>query len=312
MSDLTLHFIVFNLFVVAFLWLDLKVLHREDKPISIRHALWWTLVWVCFSLLFNAGVYYFNGSKSALEFLGGYLVEKSLSVDNIFVFILIFGFFKVEPKYQHKVLFWGILTAIVLRMVFILTGVALIQHFHWVVYVFGGFLVISGLRMAITAEREMEPEKSMLFRFIRWLIPLSPDHDHGRFVVRRNGKLMATSLLVALVALEISDVIFAFDSIPAILAISLDPFIVYTSNIFAIFGLRSLFFAISGLMPYFHYLKYGLAVVLAFVGSKMLISEYYEISTGWSLVVLLVVLGGSVGLSLIFPRIDDTKLVKNS
>jgi tellurite resistance protein TerC len=280
--------------------LDLGVFHRRAHTIRFREALLSSLGWIALAGVFAVGVYFWLGRASALEFVTGYLVEESLSVDNLFVFLLIFRHFKVEPQYQHKVLFWGILGALVMRAVFILVGVGLITRFHWIIYVFGAWLVYTGLRLAFGGEPEVHPENSRLIRWFRRWMPMTPDYVDGKFFVR-NGGLYATPLLVVLLVVETTDVLFATDSIPAILAISRDPFIVYTSNVFAIMGLRSMYFALAGMMELFAYLSYGLSAVLVFIGIKMLISNHVKIPTGVALGVVAGVLLVSVVLSLAFP-----------
>ncbi|HDP81106.1 MAG TPA: TerC family protein [Spirochaetes bacterium] len=292
----------FVLFILGLLVLDLKVFQRKEHEISVREALLWTGFWIALSLVFNAGVYYFEGAQPALEFLTGYLIEKSLSVDNIFVFLLIFTYFGIKPKYQHKVLFWGILGALVMRAVFILTGIALIQKLHWIIYVFGAFLVFIGIRMAFEKEKEVHPEKNPVLRLFKRFFPVTDTYEEGTFFVRRAGKLVATPLFVVVLVIETTDVVFAVDSIPAILSITLDPFIVYTSNVFAILGLRALYFAIAGIMAIFYYLHYGLSAILVFVGVKMLIADFYKIHTGVALGVVGGVLLLSILASLVFPH----------
>ena len=293
----------FHIFVFLMLALDLGVFHKKAHEIRFKEAIAWTGVWIAFALLFNAGIYWWYGHDRALEFLTGYLVEKSLSVDNIFIFLVIFSYFRVPPKYQHKVLFWGILGALVMRATFIYAGVQLMQRFHWIIYVFGGFLIFTGLKMLKHKQEELDPEKNLAVRFVRKFVPLSkPDEGgEGKFLVRLNGKLLATPLLLVLVLVETTDLIFAMDSIPAILAISQDAFIVYTSNVFAILGLRSLYFAVAGLLQLFHYLHYGLSAVLIFIGLKMTLSDWYHLPTAVALGVVLGLLLISIGASLLFP-----------
>ncbi|MEJ1239967.1 TerC family protein [Chryseolinea sp. T2] len=274
----------FNLFVLIMLVLDLGVFHRKSKAISIRDALTWTAVWVAMALLFNTFVYYQFGSDDAFEFLTGYVIEKSLSVDNIFVIIIIFSYFHVPAEYQHKVLFWGILGALVMRVMFILTGIELIHKFHWLIYVFGFFLAFTGIRLLIQGEVKLNPEKNPVVRFVRRIFRVTPGYEGDQFFVRRNGLLWATPLFVVMVLIEATDLVFAVDSIPAILAISEDPFIVYTSNVFAILGLRSLYFAVAGIEKYFVYLKYALSAILIFIGIKMCLADVVKIPIEWSLI----------------------------
>jgi tellurite resistance protein TerC len=294
---------LFNVFVVAMLILDLRVFHRHAHEVRIKEALLWSLFWVVLSLLFNVGLYLFEGPVVALQFFTGYLIEKSLSVDNLFVFLLIFSYFKVPAMYQHKVLFWGIVGALVMRGALILMGVTLIQHFHWILYVFGAFLVFTGVKMAFqNAAVEIHPEKNLFVRMLKRIIPISDRYHESRFFVRIDGKLFATLLFVVIIVVETTDLVFAFDSIPAIFAITRDPFIVYTSNVFAILGLRALFFALAGLLNLFHYLKFGLSVILAFIGVKMLIEEIYDMPIGIALGVVGGVLLISILASVLHPK----------
>ena len=283
MTDPVVWWIAFNVFVLAMLALDLGVFHRKPHEIGIRESLIWSAVWTVLALIFNVWVYYWRGEQIALAFLTGYLIERSLSVDNIFVFYLIFSYFAVARAYQHKVLFWGILSALVMRAAFIALGVVLINRLYWVIYVFGAFLIVTGIRMAVAKEKEIHPEKNPVIRLFRRLVPTTEHYEDDRFFVRTNGRLFATPLLVVLLIVETTDLLFAVDSIPAILAITTDPFIVYTSNVFAILGLRALYFALAGVTAMFQYIHYGLAVVLVFVGVKMLLAHIYEIPIGASL-----------------------------
>lgn len=288
----------FNLFVLAMLALDLGVFHRKAHAVSIREATVWSLVWVALALLFNVGIWTFAGGDKAIEFFTGYLIEKSLSVDNIFVFALIFSYFAVPAKVQHRVLFWGVLGALVLRAVFILAGAALLAAFHWIIYVFGAFLIVTGLKMALHRDEEIHPEKNPLLRLVRRLVPVTGDYRGGRFFVREAGRRMATPLFLVLVLVESTDVVFAVDSIPAIFAVTLDPFIVYTSNVFAILGLRSLYFVLAGVMQKFVYLKLGLSAVLVFVGVKMALVDVFKIPSLVSLAVVAALLALSIVASL--------------
>ncbi|OIP31128.1 MAG: hypothetical protein AUK47_23165 [Deltaproteobacteria bacterium CG2_30_63_29] len=289
----------FTLFVLAMLALDLGVFHRKTHEISIREALAWTGVWIGLALIFSGGVYYWFGSERALEFLAGYVIEKALSVDNIFVFMVIFSTFAVPAMLQHRVLLWGILGALVLRAVFIVLGAALLQQFHWVIYVFGVFLVFTGFKLLVQKNEEVHPERNPLFRLFRRLVPSVGEYREGFFTVVENGKRYATPLLLVLVAIETTDIVFAVDSIPAIFAVTKDPFIVYTSNIFAILGLRALYFALAGMMGKFHYLKLGLSFVLVFVGVKMLLAGVFKIPIWLSLTVIVALLAGSIAASLL-------------
>jgi tellurite resistance protein TerC len=303
-SQLSL-WVVFNVFVLGILALDLLVLHRKAHTVSLREALAWSCVWVSLALLFCLGIYFFRGGEKALEFLTGYVIEWSLSVDNLFVFLVIFSYFAVPPIYQHRVLFWGILGALVLRAVFIATGAALLANFHWMIYVFGGFLIFTGIKLLFVGEEKIEPEKNPAVRLVRRFMKITPDYHGQRFFIRIDGKLWATPLFLVLVVVETTDVIFAVDSIPAIFAITLDPFIVYTSNVFAILGLRALFFLLAGVMEMFRYLRVGLAFVLCFVGAKMLIAEFYKVPIGISLGVVGGILLISILASMLKQRQED-------
>jgi tellurite resistance protein TerC len=276
----------FHLFVLAMLALDLGVFHRQAHTVTVREALIWSAVWISLALLFNVGVYIWRGPEPALDFLTGYLIEKSLSVDNIFVFVLIFSTFQVAPQYQHRVLFWGIIGALIMRALLIALGVTLIHKFHWVIYVFGAFLIFTGIRMALQKERQIDPERHPVLRFLRRFLPITEHYEDGKFYVKRAGQVFATPLFIVLLVVETTDVIFAVDSIPAILAITVDPFIVYTSNVFAILGLRALYFALAGLVHRFHFLQYGLSIILVFVGVKMLLGDVYKIPPGIALGVI--------------------------
>jgi tellurite resistance protein TerC len=298
---LLLFWILFNLFVAAMLALDLGVFHRSGHEVKFREAVGWSVVWIALAAAFAVIVYFWHGRTESLEFVTGYIIELSLSVDNLFIFLLIFRYFKVPPGDQRKVLFWGILGALAMRAIFILLGVSLISRFHWIIYVFGAFLIYSGVKLIFQDDEDVHPEKNPVLRVFRRLMPVSDTYEEGKFLVRRPG-LMATPLLVVLVVVETTDVIFATDSIPAVLAITLNGFIVYTSNVFAIMGLRSMYFALAGMMEVFHYLHYGLSVVLIFIGAKMLVSHYYQIPTTIALGVVGGVLAVSVAASLVFPR----------
>ena len=302
MSNELLLWIGFNVFVLAMLALDLGVFHRKAHEVKIKEALWWSAVWIALALAFNAGIYFFRGEEAALEFLTGYLLEKALSVDNIFVFIMIFAYFRVPALYQHKVLFWGILGALIMRAIFIATGITLLQHFHWVIYIFGAFLILTGIKLAVQQDKEVHPEKNPVLKIFRRFMPVTKNFEGDKFLVKRDGRRFATPLLVVLLMVETTDVVFALDSIPAILAITTDPFIVYTSNVFAILGLRALYFALAGIMQMFHYLSYGLAAILVFVGIKMMIMDFYKLPIGVSLGVVAGILAISVILSLVRPR----------
>jgi tellurite resistance protein TerC len=298
----------FNVFVLLLLAIDLGIFHRKAHEVSLREAAGWSVVWVSLALAFNFGVYQYFGRETGLEFLTGYLIEKALSVDNIFVFVLIFAYFKVPAKYQHRILFWGIIGALVMRGAMIGAGAYLIYQFHWIIYVFGAFLVFTGIRMATQSEMSIEPESNPVIRLIRRFIPVTNEYHGQKFFVRRADaasgatRLAATPLFVVLVLVETTDLIFAVDSIPAIFAVTDNAFIVYTSNVFAILGLRSLYFLLAGVIHKFHYLKLGLSVVLVFVGAKMLLTDVYKIPVGVSLAVIGLTLLASVHASLAFPK----------
>jgi len=293
--------IIFNIFVLAMLALDLGVFNRRAHSIKFREALGWSLMWVGLALAFAVFVFFWHGRRESLEFVTGYVIELSLSVDNLFVFLMIFRYFRVPTEQQHKVLFWGILGALIMRGIFILAGVSLIRRFEWIVYVFGAMLVYSGIKLLRQGDAEIHPEKNPVLRLFRRVMPVTTDYEGGKFLVRRGG-LYATPLLVVLLVVETTDVLFAVDSIPAVLAITLNAFIVYTSNVFAILGLRSMYFALAGMMEVFHYLHYGLSLVLIFVGLKMIAAHYVEIPTVLALGIVVGVLGMSVLASVIFPR----------
>jgi tellurite resistance protein TerC len=293
----------FTLFILGMLALDLGVFHRKAHEVLLKEALAWSMVWVALALAFNWGVFHWFGPQRGLEFLTGYLIEKALAVDNIFVFLVLFSTFAVPTVYQHRVLFWGILGALVMRAVFILLGAALIARFHWVLYVFGAILVLTGIKLLVQRNAAPHPERNPLFRLFKRLVPSVSGYHGQRFTVVKDGRRYATPLLLVLVAVEATDLVFAVDSIPAIFAVTQDPFIVYTSNIFAILGLRSMYFLLAGIIERFVYLKVGLALVLAFVGVKMLIVELYKIPIAVSLAVVATLLAGSVVVSLLFgPR----------
>ncbi len=293
----------FHLFIFLMLALDLGIFNRKEHKVPVSEALTWTAVWISLALLFNVFVNFRFGKVQALEFLTGYLIEYSLSVDNIFVFILIFSYFAVPDKYQHRILFWGILGALIMRGIFIFAGVALINRFHWIVIIFGAFLVFTGFRMLFQKDVQYEPEKNPLVKFFRKLLPMTDELHGNRLFIRQNRRTLATPLFLVLVIIESSDLIFAVDSIPAVLAISQHTFIVYTSNIFAILGLRSLYFAISGIMGYFRFLKVGLAFVLTFVGLKMLASFIgIEIPIYLSLAVIILLLLISILASVVIRK----------
>jgi tellurite resistance protein TerC len=310
----------FNVFVLLMLALDLGVFHRKAHAVSTKEALIWSIVWISLSLAFNAVIYFFwdsmvpnssyTNSEAALSFLTGYLIEKSLSVDNIFVFILIFSFFAVPDAYQHRVLFWGILGALVMRGILIAVGAALLEQFHWIIYVFGAFLIYTGIRMARHQDEELRPQDNPVVKFFRRFMPVTEDFVEDKFFVRRAGVLFATPLFLILLIVESTDLVFAVDSIPAIFAVTRDPFLVYTSNVCAILGLRALYFLLAGVMDQFQYLKLGLSVVLTFIGVKMVIVDLYHIPVGASLAVVASVLIISVLASLWKTKRDAAKIAE--
>lgn len=292
----------FLLFVLLMLALDLGVFHRKSHEVKIKEALAWSAVWISLALIFNAGVYFYLGKEKAIEFLTGYVIEKSLSVDNLFVFIMVFSYFNVDTKYQHKVLFWGILGALVMRAIFIFAGVALIQQFHWIIYVFGAFLIFTGIKMLVQKNEEVSPDKNPLVRLFKRFFPVTDTMHGDRFFVKINAKTVATPLFIVLLIIEFTDLIFAVDSIPAILAISTDTFIIFTSNVFAILGLRALYFALAGIAKLFYYLKYGLSAILVFVGVKMVVAGFFKIPVMYSLLIIVSILTLSILASVIFPK----------
>ncbi len=291
----------FNFLILILIAIDLGVLHKKSHVISVKEALIWSAGWIFISLTFNVGIYFWFGYESALQFLTGYLIEKSLSVDNIFVFAILFSYFKVKPEYQHKVLMWGIIGALIMRGALIAVGTALISNFHWVIFILGAFLVYTGIKMAFQKEISVHPERNPVVNLAKRFIPMSKDYDGDKFVTVIDGKRIFTPLIVVLIVVEVTDLMFALDSIPAIFAITTDSFIVYTSNVFAILGLRALYFALSGVLEMFHYLKYGLGLVLSFVGTKMLISEFYIISIPVALGTVAAILILSVIASIMIP-----------
>jgi len=297
--------ILFNIFVLLMLALDLGVFHRKTHEVSLKEALTWTFVWISLALVFNAIIYFWRGQQQALEFFTGYLVEKALSVDNIFVFVMIFTYFQIPSKYQHKVLFWGILGALIMRVIFIFAGVALIEKFHFTIYIFGALLIYTGYKMFSHANVKINPEKNPVIIFFRKYMPVTQHLHEDRFFTRIDGKRFATPLFLVLLLIETTDLIFAVDSIPAILAITQDQFIVYTSNVFAILGLRSLYFALAGIIYRFWLLSYGLAIVLVFVGLKMVLIDVYKIPIELSLVFIATVIAASIILSFRIPKPAD-------
>lgn len=295
-------YLVFSLIILAVLALDLGVFHRKSHVVGVREALGWTAAWVVLALGFGGWIWSSYGMQRGTEFLTGYLIELSLSADNVFIFVLIFSYFSVPLIYQHKVLFWGVLSAIVMRLVMIFTGAALLERFHWLIYIFAAFLLITGIKLIVKKAGNVNLDNSPVIRWFRRLVPTTRDYDGDKFLTRHQGKLMATPLMLVLVCVEASDLIFALDSIPAIFAVTKEPFIVFTSNVFAIMGLRSLYFLLAGVIDKFHYLRTGLGVVLSFVGVKMLLSHTpYKIDTTLSLLVVAGVMTASIVASLIWP-----------
>ncbi|MDB5272922.1 MAG: ygjT [Chitinophagaceae bacterium] len=293
---------IFNVGVLSLLVLDLVVLNRKNEKVSVKSALWWSAFWIGLAALFNIFIYYWKGKEPALQFLTGYLIEESLSVDNLFVFMLIFNYFKVPSEYQRKVLFWGIIGALFLRAAFILVGVSLINHFHFTIYILGLFLVITGVKMIISQDKEVNPEKNPIISLVNRFLKVTKTYEGDRFFIKKEGLLFATPLFIVVLVVETTDVIFAADSIPAILAVTTDSFIVYTSNVFALLGLRSLYFALAGLMTLFHYINYGLAVILSFIGIKLLVSDFYQIDMKYALLFVATILILSVVISILFPK----------
>ncbi|MBA3912399.1 MAG: TerC family protein [Acidobacteriales bacterium] len=296
-----LFWIGFNVFVLAMLALDLGVFNRRAHVVKVREAAIWSIVWISLAAIFAVIIYFWHGRAPTLEFVTGYVVELSLSVDNLFVFLVIFRYFRVPAEHQHKVLFWGIIGALIMRAIFIFAGVSLIRRFEWITYIFGAFLVYSGVKLFRQEETEVHPESNPVLRLFRKVMPVTKEFQGDRFFVRRQG-LFATPLLIVLLLVETTDILFAADSVPAILAITVDAFIVYTSNVFAILGLRSMYFALAGLIERFHYLHYGLSVVLIFIGAKMLVAHYYKVPIGLALGFVVAVLLGSVVASLVRPK----------
>lgn len=290
--------ILFNAFVLIMLALDLGIFHRKTHEVSVKEALTWTFVWIFLALVFNIIIYFWRGHQQALEFFTGYLIEKALSVDNIFVFIMIFTYFQIPTKYQHKVLFWGIIGALIMRVIFIFAGVALLEKFHFTIYIFGALLVFTGIKMFNHNNSNIEPDKNPVVKFFKKFMPVTQTLYEDKFFTRIDGRRFATPLFLVLILIETTDLIFAVDSIPAILAITQDQFIVYTSNVFAILGLRSLYFALAGIIHRFWLLSYGLAIVLVFVGVKMILIDFYKIPIEWSLLFIATTIAASVFLSL--------------
>lgn len=299
----TIAWVIFNIFVLGMLALDLGVFNRKAHVIRFKEALSWTIFWIVLAMAFNGWLYYEYGPQIGHEFLAGYLLEKSLSVDNIFVFVMLFTYFNVAPQYQHRLLFWGILGALILRGAMIAAGVALIHHFDWILYFFGLLLIVTGIKMAVHDPAEADPSEGFIYRLAKRLLPVAPGDYGQKFFVKRDNKLYVTNLFIVLLVIETTDVLFAIDSIPAVFAVTDNPFIVYTSNVFAILGLRALYFLLAGVMDMFRYLKYGLSLVLIFVGIKMLLGHSeYKIPINYSLIVIGLILGVSVIVSLLVGR----------
>lgn len=294
--------IAFVVLVISMLALDLGILNKKSHAIKLKEAVLWSLLWISVALIFNLGLLLFRGPEVALNFFSAYLLEKSLSMDNIFVFLLIFSYFKVKPEYQHKVLFWGILGAVIFRGIFIMAGVVLIQKFHWIIYIFGAFLIFTGIKMAFKKDEDIHPEKNPLLRAMRKVFPTLKRYVDDKFFIRRRGMLIATPLLAVLLVIESMDIVFAVDSIPAVFGITLDPFIVFSSNIFAILGLRALYFVLAGVIRLFQDLHYGLSLVLVLIGVKMLIADFYKVPAGLMLGVIALVLFASIMISILRSR----------
>lgn len=292
-------FVAFNVFILLMLALDLGVFHKKAHAITVKEAIIWSIVWIILALLFNVGVFLVAGQAKGLEFLTGYLIERALSFDNIFVFVVIFTYFGVPAQYQHKALFWGVLGALITRSLFIAAGTALIAKFEWVLYIFGVVLIVSGWKILVQKGTEVHPEKNVFIRLTRRLFPVTTTYESSRFLVRKAGKLFITPLFLVLVTIETTDVMFAVDSIPAVFGVTRDPFIVYSSNVFAILGLRATYFLLAGIMDTFYYLSYGLSIILIFIGAKMLLETLFPIPTPVSLLVVVGILTVAVAASLV-------------
>lgn len=303
MSNEGILWIVFGVSVLVMLALDLSVLQRKAHVIKIKEALIWSAIWIVLALLFNLGIYFMLGSEMALRFLTSYLVEKSLSVDNLFVFLLIFYYFAVPSAYWHKVLFWGILGALVMRAIFVATGLLIVERIHWVIYLFGAFLIYTGIKIFLRKGKELElhPENNPVIKLFRRFMPVTKDYQGDRFWLKKNGGYLATPLFIVVLVIETTDIVFAVDSIPAVLSITLDPFIVYSSNVFAILGLRALFFALAAIIQRWRYLSYGLSAILVFLGFKMLFSVLFRVPTGIALGVVATILAVSAIASVLRP-----------
>lgn len=291
--------VVFNIFILLMLALDLGVFHKKNHVVSVKEALIWSGVWIFLALCFNGFIYYIAGETKALEFFTGYLIEKALSVDNIFVFVLIFTYFQIPSQYQHKILFWGVIGALIMRVIFIFSGVALLEKFHWTIYIFGSILIYTGIKMLTQSDKKIEPEKNPVIKIFKKLVLTTNELHEDKFFIKQDNRLTATPLFVVLIMIEITDLIFAVDSIPAILAVTQDHFIVYTSNVFAIMGLRSLYFALANIIERFKYLAIGLAIILIFVGLKMVTIDFFKIPIHYSLMVIVFILAASLLFSLL-------------
>ena len=308
-TDITF-WILFILFILLMLGIDLGIFHRKAHSVSFKESLLWTMVWMGLAMLFNALIYFWKGPDKALEFLTGYLIELSLSVDNLFVFILIFGYFHVASQYQYRILFWGILGALILRVIFIFAGAALLVKFHWMIYLFGGILIFSGYKMFFQKDKKVDPEKNPVLRLFKRFFPVTNQSEGSKFFVKQNNKWFATQLFLVLLIVETTDVIFAIDSVPAILAITTDTFIVFTSNAFAILGLRSLFFALAGIINVFRFLHFGLATILIFIGLKMVLADVYKFPIEVALFSVVGILITSIIASLVFKPVKINTLNK--
>lgn len=310
MSDSVLLFGGFSVFVVVMLALDLTVFHRNAHSVRVREAVIWYGIWVGLAVLFNIGIFVWMGADKGNEFLTAYVIELSLSVDNIFVFLIVFSSFGVPPEYRHRVLFLGILGAVVMRGLFIATGVALLENFSWLIFLFGGFLVFTGVKLAIRRDEEVQPDQNPVMKLAKRFLPVTSEFEGQKFFVRRAGKWFVTPLFMVLIGLETTDLIFAVDSVPAVLAISDDPFIIWSSNVFAILGLRALFFLVDGILPYFRYLNFGLSVILVFIGIKMITSGAYHMPTTISLGTVGLILTITILASYIAKRREDATLAR--
>jgi tellurite resistance protein TerC len=305
--------IIFSISVFVLLALDLGVFHRKSHIVGIKEAMIWSVIWLVVAAAFNIVVYFWHGQETALEFAAAYIVERSLSVDNLFVFLLIFSYFKVPAAYQYRVLFWGILAALALRAVFIVTGITLIQNFHWLIYLFGAFLIYTGLKIAMKKEDDgADLSQNRVLCICKRFLPTSEQYDGDRFFSWNAGRWVVTPMFLVLLVIETSDLIFALDSVPAVLGVTLDPFVAYTSNIFAILGLRALYFALAGCMLMFRFLSGGITAILIFVGAKMLVSGFYEVPVGIALGVIVLVLAAAIGLSILIPAQKDSHVQKRS